>query len=387
MFEITRVRGIAGLEAVRSTWEALYRESLNPSFYSHWHWYESISRHLLDSDIHYFLLHRQQRCVAIVPLQLHAWRKGGHSWQVLRLPSHDHLEMMDALIHRDQAPLPVFTALHDYLLHQRELSWDMLLFPKVRARAGLASALLPQEGHVRQCGHSCYLQGSPQQPPEATLSHKHLKNISRLQRKLETEHQQSLYFHHCSDPQQLEAAFATFLQVEASGWKGEQGENTCISAHPRYQAHYHHLLQCFGPTGDFAVNLLLLGEQPLAAQLCIRAGQAWHLMKIGYDEAFQAYAPGNILLWLFIQQQAAQAQPWEVNLVTGPGWAERWHFNEEPVYRAEFFNTTLRGRLLSTLLKGKELLKGQIKGERDDNGTSAISQSKPQGRTEKGTAQ
>ena len=55
MFEITRVRGIEGLEAIRATWEVLYGASLNPSFYSYWYWYESISRHLLDSEIDYFL--------------------------------------------------------------------------------------------------------------------------------------------------------------------------------------------------------------------------------------------------------------------------------------------------------------------------------------------
>jgi len=69
------------------------------------------------------------------------------------------------------------------------------------------------------------------------------------------------------------------------------------------------------------------------------------------------YNPGHLLLHQFIQKLAASSEPSEINLVTGPTWAERWHFSEETVYRADLYNRNLRGQLLSTFRMAKTLLK------------------------------
>jgi CelD/BcsL family acetyltransferase involved in cellulose biosynthesis len=358
MFEVAYARGITGLREIRPIWEDLYVDCRSPSFYNHWFWHESLSTHLLDGDMHYFLLSQGGQYQAIFPLQQTFLEKGGYTWRVFSLPRHSHLKIMDALIKQDMDGQLALHTLVRYLQTHHRSGWDMLSFPRVAERANLVPVLSQANIRLDPIDRCFYLRAGPKAPPETQLSRKHLKNVDRLWRKAEADHG-TLAFEHCTEPARLETAFRTFLEVEASGWKGEQGKNTCIKANPRHEAHYRHLLQRFAPGGSIAVNLLHVNDRTIAGQLCIRAFNVWHLMKIAYDEAFQAYAPGHLLLHLFIQELAGLSEPWEINLVTGPVWAERWHFSEETVYCADLYNRNLRGQLLSTFRIAKALLKSK----------------------------
>lgn len=358
--EVTEVKGVDGLLSIRSAWEDLYYNCPNRSFYNHWAWHESLAKNLLDGDLHYFLLTQRGLCLAIFPLHLVEEKNLGFRWRVFTFPRHKHVEMMDALIRQGVNANLALNALIEHLINQRKADWDQLLFPKVRERASIFAALKQTRIHLQSMGRSFYLKLDSTNPPEQQLSHKHLKNIDRLTRKVESEHG-ALSFVHCSDTANLDEAFAVFLQLESSGWKGKQGKETCIQSNPRHLAHYRHLLRSFAPTGDIAVNLLKLGDKAIAGQLCIRAAKAWHLMKIAYDESYRAYAPGNILVRRFLAHLLESPGQWELNLVTGPPWAERWHFSEEAVYCAEFYNTTVHAGFIVTLRKARKVLASLLK--------------------------
>jgi CelD/BcsL family acetyltransferase involved in cellulose biosynthesis len=151
-------------------------------------------------------------------------------------------------------------------------------------------------------------------------------------------------------------AFQRFLAIEASGWKGQEG--TALAADLTKQRFYETVLSRFSQQDRARIDFLTIGGVPAAAHLAIRTARTWSLLKIGYDPAFKAYGPGGILLRLFINEMVANPDIDEVNLTTNPKWAERWHFNVEPVYNVIFFGRTLRGRGLAAERFAKELMKG-----------------------------
>src|SRR5690606_3546190 len=94
---------------------------------------------------------------------------------------------------------------------------------------------------------------------------------------------------------ELERAFAAFLDIEASGWKGGEGTGTAIRLVPEALAFYGGLVATPPAGGALEVSLLVAGERALAGQLCLRVDGTVYLLKIGYDEAARDLVPGSVL--------------------------------------------------------------------------------------------
>lgn len=347
MYEVSHFRGTEGLKLLRPKWERLYQSCHNPSFYNHWSWHFSFASHLLPQDISYFLISENTVPVAIFPLQLAEIKKGGMSWKGYRLPQHGHLSLADILLHAQyegQGLLDFFIRyLHDY----DGPKWHILSFTKYPARSNLYY-LISQSHYRAQVYSKSYHLYCGSEHTENTLSRKHLKNVNRLERKAK-ETYGDISMVRVTEPEALEEAYREFLRLEASGWKGAMGKNTCIHSNPHYDAFYQSLINEFSASGNISINLLQANGKNIAGQFCIRSGDSWHLLKIGYDESYQPVGPGNILLKQFIDTLNKEEQTCEVNLVTGPKWAERWRFNEESIYCNEIYNKTLRAQLLMTI--------------------------------------
>ena len=48
----------------------------------------------------------------------------------------------------------------------------------------------------------------------------------------------------------------------------------------------------------------------------------------------------------FLERVSAQPGITELNLVTSPAWADRWHLNKRPVFAVQHFNNNIKGRLV-----------------------------------------
>ena len=124
------------------------------------------------------------------------------------------------------------------------------------------------------------------------------------------------------DTEALEAAFSIFLGVEDSGWKGEKG--TSIIKQPEKLAYYKTLLSEYGKARSCQINVLWVGEQPIAAQFGIVAGDTLHLLKIGFDEQFSDVSPGYLILEQLVNHLAGEGSINRISFVTGVGWIDRW---------------------------------------------------------------
>lgn len=93
---------------------------------------------------------------------------------------------------------------------------------------------------------------------------------------------------------EIEAAFATFIALEASGWKGRGGSalQRRRSTHDFARIAVTHLAH----RGVATIDVLRVGDRPAAALIRFDHGGLSVPWKIAYDEAFAASSPGKQLM-------------------------------------------------------------------------------------------
>lgn len=240
-------------------------------------------------------------------------------------------------------------------LTQRE--WSSLRIPRVPARSNLLGALRGSglRYALSDAGASAFCDVSSEDALKA-VSKENLRNVDRLRRRAERE----LGFvavDSVNDESVATTTFDRFVAVEDAGWKGASGSGTSLASNTRAQAFFREVARRFQQDGRARLDFLTIGGRDAAAQLALRAGSTWFLLKIGYNPDFKDVGPGGILLKAFLEEMVANPQIREVNLTTNPPWASRWHFQTEPVYHVFIYNNTVRGRVLYAGRSFKEVAK------------------------------
>lgn len=143
-------------------------------------------------------------------------------------------------------------------------------------------------------------------------AHKHLASLP------------DVHFVRTTDPADLDAALDRFLQVEASGWKGEAGTKTAVVFKPKQLAFYRNWVAALGAAGRCEFNELRSGDTCIASTLCIRVGEEIAMLKIGYDERFANVRPGQLVLERIFQQSCEDPSIKRVSLVSCRDWHVVW---------------------------------------------------------------
>src|SRR6185503_4060861 len=81
------------------------------------------------------------------------------------------------------------------------------------------------------------------------------------------------------DPARLPDYFDQFLSLEASGWKGAQGEGTAIKLDPTLVCFYSNLLTAFSASGNCEINLLRVDGRNVAGDFALLANGTWYQLK------------------------------------------------------------------------------------------------------------
>lgn len=275
--------------------------------------------------------------------------------RVFGMPHAFPVELSDAAIgpnHRTHHLL-------DCALEKIELTlpWDLLVFNRVRSRSCFVESLkgVSYRYALTDAGSSAYCDVRGRSIRDQ-VSKEQLRNVDRLRRKAEKE-KGLVTVRTDTGPTVSTDAYERFLSVECAGWKGEHGTGTALSIDLREQSFYRKVMARFSTDGRARIDFLLIDGTVAAGQLAIRTGSTWFLLKIGYDSEYRAYGPGAILLKAFLEEMSDDPEIHEVNLTTNPPWADRWHFQTEPVYKVLIYGRTWRGRVLAAGRIGKELLK------------------------------
>jgi hypothetical protein len=344
---IVELRGPDALQQVQGEWQRLYRQMPQRAVY---HSYEAHCAYLahLSSDPDRFrlvMLADTHGVRAICPLETRTERVLGVPMRVLALPLHPHWVLTDIICPEDDARRRVVPALTRHLrrasdgaslltlgpLPQSSVIWDGLR----ELRGWRYYARLARPSDVFDCTKTY-------DELMARLSKHFRRNLRAAGRKLgELGDVRRVTAGNVSD---LLAEFDSFMEVEQSGWKGRSGTGSAIALHPELISFYRDLAEGLGVNGACEINTLYADGRCLAAQFCVRTGEEYAILKIGYDQEYGRVAPGLMLLQDSLQRCCADPVVKRLSLVTDGPWQRDWHPDALPMVQAHVGIGHLRGQ-------------------------------------------
>jgi len=357
---ITPFQGLKGLESLKDDWNNIVSGMPRRHFFHLWEWYHSYLQCLEPNPdcMLFFLFRKGETPVAVLPLQVAKISLGGLKLKALAFPSHNHLLLCDLIGKPEALNLPLLQVLNQHLRAQGQ-SWDVIHLPHLLEDACTLPVvknhppprfLLKQEGRCdfmdATATYESFLSG---------LSKNFRRSLKRARQHL--DELPGVQFTFTQNGPELEERFEAFLDVEASGWKGAQGVGTAIKLHPNLRSFYHSLTQALSASGKVSINTLSADGKCIAAQFCLLLDHTVYILKIGYDENYKRYAPGNLLVDLFLKQSMEAGAIKNMNLITDAAWHADWKPKSYDKFKLDIFNSTLPGLIGFAILKSYSLLK------------------------------
>nr|WP_246551008.1 GNAT family N-acetyltransferase [Bradyrhizobium liaoningense] len=219
-------------------------------------------------------------------------------WQAWKIPlpalvsAHPYGTLCSPLIDRD-APIEAAARL---LQRAREAGAPALVLNDVALDGAAMTALkqvLSRDG-LKPRVLSSYMRASldATQDDETllrdALGAKKLKELRRQRHRLE-EHG-PVTFDVARRPDEIRPALETFLQLEASGWKGKRG--TALVQHAGDATFIRRAVPALAETAQCEIITLRAGTTPVAAGIVLRHQDRAFFFKLGIDERFARYSPG-----------------------------------------------------------------------------------------------
>jgi CelD/BcsL family acetyltransferase involved in cellulose biosynthesis len=350
-------RGMAELASLTPYWHDL-AESLPAARFIHTHaWQMACVRYLFGhpESVYYVSFFSHGRAIAIFPLRRVNRSVGRVALWLWELPTHPHISLAEPLIAPD-ADVPQLIGLLLEVFERRiNLPWHALHLPGMVDDAMTASALRNADWpltRIEKMGESMHFDCHNLETAMRNCSSTFRRNLRRQRKKLEQRGTVTLTL--ARQGQALQEAFADFLRLEGSGWKGEAGRGSAICLHPELAGFYGELRDGFGWEDNCLIALLKLDGVAIAAQFCLLAGSTLSIQKIAYDEAWHAEAPGQQLMHDMLGYACANPAITRVSLLTAPLWAKgRWNPEKSDVWEAYFFNRHPRSLLACALRSAK----------------------------------
>ncbi len=333
--------GLEGLQQLKDDWVTLLHNVQQPAYFQDWRWMYAVVKWLITDPVIFLTVKKSGRTVLILTLQASSVLKAGIRHKVLRFPTHNHVRLTDVVCDMEAVDQDDLKSAFSYLSKHHPFAWRFLELRGINANSQIRKLIEMSGESLDEQSTNAYFKVEDSKFDQG-LSKKFLKNIERLAKKAEKEVGEiKVSFNR--NREDLAKYLDVFFEVEASGWKGEGGTATAIKQHPELVSFYKEVMDLFSEDDSFAINLLYCGDKPAAAQLCIRRQNVWYILKIGYIDSMKKYGPGNILMLRFLTEVSQDQAIQEVNLVTSPDWASRWHLELRPVYGYRHFNTDLKG--------------------------------------------
>ncbi len=335
------VRGAKALTDLRPHWLRITSEMAHKRFFHLYPWHASyfgaLDHNLSTTSA--LVVYDGPVPAGVIPLKRTGRDFYGIRLAALELPRHVHVPLSDIVLSDRLRERDVAGAIRAFLSESR-LEWDVLAFTNVLEDGGALALARGDPYRVALPTRRCDYLVKPANYGKfaKTLSKNFRANLRKARNKLSRfKGEGRLQCLSVRDPAQMEWAFEEFLHVEASGWKGKAGTRSAIQFSQRLRQYYHSLLTGCAELDGYEINLLRLDKRSIGAQFCLRTGDTSYLLKVGYDEAYAKYAPGNMLLeWLLKRGNDAQIR--HINLVTDAPWHADWAPSSYQVYNVYLFN-------------------------------------------------
>jgi len=153
----------------------------------------------------------------------------------------------------------------------------------------------------------------------------------------------------------LEWAYEEFVELEASGWKGEGGRS--IRQTPELDNYYRHLIKNSTNNVRCVIDLLKVEGKFIAGQLSIHDSSAAAVVKVGYDEQYSYYRPGVVLFDELVKNCCEDAKLTRIDTVNDSAWIKKWNPSSVEKYSIFIPRNTLTGMLYYFVKKFRQRAK------------------------------
>jgi CelD/BcsL family acetyltransferase involved in cellulose biosynthesis len=285
----TIVQLVADPEALRALvpeWEELAAEAGEPNpFYEHWMLLPALAA-FPDADFRCVVIWDNGKLAALIPMR---WERRWRSMPVAALRSwvHRNMVLCTPLVRAASAARCVSALLESDLAPV--LEFDLVpaegVFYGALAEAALAGACpwLVTDAYMRAILVR-------QRDPRSRFNSNLKNNLRRWESRLRACG--ALEPVRLGEADDVAAWRDEFLQLEASGWKGEAG--SALASREQDRRFAVEVLDEAHRRGRLVITGLNLGGRPLARHVAITAGEGAICFKIAYDEAHAKHAPGIV---------------------------------------------------------------------------------------------
>jgi hypothetical protein len=331
-WRIDRFDGLEGLLALEADWRRLVDQMPERA------WHHSFESHV------WFLQHsampgRAFTCLAlragselqaICPLTLRPKAVLGIKRWVWQLPWDGNVLFRDVICPPGEARQVLISQMVNHLVRERQPA-PWLVLGRTPAGSAVWSCLesLPRRQYVADLDAVAnFLDASlPLEEHAARRSKNFRGNLRKARNKL--AQLPSVRFDTVQDSVGLARELEVLLDLEAAGWKGSEPGGSAIRLRSSEVAYYRKLVR---EMEGVEINTLSTNGRCIAAQLCVRAGSEYAMLKICYDEEYARVAPGQMLFEHTLERCVRDAGVRRINLMTNYDWHRDWGAEGIPIY-------------------------------------------------------
>jgi CelD/BcsL family acetyltransferase involved in cellulose biosynthesis len=258
-------------------------------------------------------------------------------WQAFKIPlpalvsAHPYGTLCSPLLDRDDA----MEAATRLLQRAREAGAHALILRDVALDGAAMASLKEALGRdgLKPRVLSSYIRASLDATEDGTkllheaLGAKKLKELRRQRHRL-AEHG-AITFEVARKPDEIRPALETFLQLEASGWKGARG--TALIQDAGDATFIRRAVPALAETAQCEIVTLRVGATPVAAGIVLRHQDRAFFFKLGIDERFARHSPGVQLTLELTRHLCA-----DPSIASADSTASADHSMINPIWRGRF---------------------------------------------------
>jgi CelD/BcsL family acetyltransferase involved in cellulose biosynthesis len=218
---------------------------------------------------------------------------GGRSFSVW---AHPYAPLGAPLIDRESAP----QVTDSLIAHMRTTGRGLFSIPHLPLKGPAAEAL---RAAARRSGFSMVAerQMRPILYPDMAAGIAEFDKMVNQKRRRELDRQMrrlcevgAVSFMSAKTASEIENAFGMFIALEASGWKGRRG--TALARKQSVLDFSRTAVAQLAQSGNAMIDVLRLGDRPIAALIRFDLGGLSIPWKVAFDEEYAAYSPGKQLM-------------------------------------------------------------------------------------------
>lgn len=287
VLQLAVLRTPAELEAIGPEWRQLTAATADPSQTHEWQMAAASCLHQ-GERLRVLIVRDGAKLAAAAPLV--ETRRRGMAW----------LEMLGARVLHEPTGLPADApdaqeALCEAILAQRMPAVLQRLDSQNTILATLAGAARGRSVLVKVSGGTCLrvdMTGT-WQDFERHMPSSHLSNLKRRRRKME-EQGAVVVEYLTPEVDEVTAALRVAFEVEGRSWKGASG--SAVLQRPDLWDFFVEVGRRFASLRQLEVRLLRVGGAIAASEVGILRGGRWWGLKIGYDQEWARFSPGQQLV-------------------------------------------------------------------------------------------